>query len=1217
MRPHLIVAMKKTLFLLSLLAFSPAALAEVPSGYTEHVITDASQLGPWVNDDKSAFIIKSDVINSEHRMTGNHQYWGEPQIFQAWALTFNGISGAPYGGAVRADDALTVEGLKGLRFTGNSAVTGGALYGKGTLTVMNNESVTFSGNTASLHGGAIDGVSATISLTNNGALEFTGNSATSDGGAIASSGALCIAGNGSVTFRNNYEKADNTYRLRSVFVKGGSLNLAAGDGQDITFYDTLYVKSGATVSFNNSYTDANGSTQQATGDIVFSGKNAEHDLQALKATFTNWELENSLTTEVNATTNLYGGTLRIEDGAVYKGNGINLAENSGATLRLADGSLRQDGCNVSLAAGTTLALHGTNSITANSLDMQDGSTLSFVLGGDNAEKAALTLDGAFNQGGNLNIALQAGETFQVRDRLVLMTTASGTTPDTWDASKITLSGLETDRDRLSWENGVLYYNTRLTWSGESQLWDNRTESWMLGEYRCGNTDGVDVVFGDKGSGNVYLSGTLAPKSVLVENSKNHDYCFMRYGSLTGGMQLIKDGEGKLSIANTTNDYTGGTIIKGGTLQMGNENALGSGDVTLMGGTLNLGGCTLSNNVNVNGSAHLTNGTFSGNLILADNTSFTWEAGSFLKLTGSISLGSEAKLDLGWHTLYNNVNVNGTAHITNGTVSGNLSLADNVSFTWNDAANLQLAGNISLGNNTSFDLGGHAISNNIILNGSSAHISNGTVSRNLILADYATFTLSNATNLQLSGSISLGTRAELDLGKRAISNDIILNGSYACIGNGSINKDLDVKAGQTLILKGDIDGPGDIIIGNDATLDLRDIDISNSVILNEHADIRGSGTISGDLILADKVSFSWNGRSHYDDMQLTGSVTMGNETRFDLNGQTLSASVNVIGDNAIIRRGSLSGDLILADKVSFSWHGSRYDDGVQLTGSVTLGNEAWFDLNGQTLSASVNVIGDTAFIQGGNLAGDLTIGAGNTLDLYGDLTGTGSISLEDGAELYWKGQTLSGSIKLNRGSAIYAFFGSSRTFIETRAGADGASLEKVSVSDGLIAGTDRQASLADGLKIKSDADLMIESMTITANNEIYVGKHTITLKDVTIKLSEDYFDRENPVDGVYYFKLQDLFHCDVEFNNVVFDATDLTLPQGFDPSKVAIGLDFGNEVNIAKTDSMYLHMDGDWSQTMSLVDGKPVFTALVPTPEPTTGVLSLLSLSLLAGRRRRH
>lgn len=170
----------------------------------------------------------------------------------------------------------------------------------------------------------------------------------------------------------------------------------------------------------------------------------------------------------------------------------------------------------------------------------------------------------------------------------------------------------------------------------------------------------------------------------------------------------------------------------------------------------------------------------------------------------------------------------------------------------------------------------------------------------------------------------------------------------------------------------------------------------------------------------------------------------------------------------------------------------------------------------------------------------------------------------------------------------------------------------------ILGKERAASQADGLYIKSEADLLIESMTITANNKIYVGDNTITLKDVTIKLSEDYFDRENPVDGVYYFKLQDLFHCDVKFNNVVFDASALELPEGFDSGVNGIGMDFGTDVTIdpQTAKNLTLLMGGDWSQTMNLVDGKPVFTALVPTPEPATGTLSLLALAALAARRRR-
>ena len=43
----------------------------------------------------------------------------------------------------------------------------------------------------------------------------------------------------------------------------------------------------------------------------------------------------------------------------------------------------------------------------------------------------------------------------------------------------------------------------------------------------------------------------------------------------------------------------------------------------------------------------------------------------------------------------------------------------------------------------------------------------------------------------------------------------------------------------------------------------------------------------------------------------------------------------------------------------------------------------------------------------------------------------------------------------------------------------------------------------------------------------------------------------------------------------------------------------------------------WSSSLNLdTKGQVLFSALVPTPEPTTGTLSLLALAVLASRRRR-
>ena len=697
-----------------------------------------------------------------------------------------------------------------------------------------------------------------------------------------------------------------------------------------------------------------------------------------------------------------------------------------------------------------------------------------------------------------------------------------------------------------------------------------------------------------------------------------------------------DGTGNIILGDgarlVLNDYTlsnnvvlkGPAVIGGGTLDseltVGENqnlridgNLKGTGNIILADHSeLFLNYSTLSKSVSLNGGAHIHgNGTISGDLILADNTSFLWSRvflNNGVQLTGNIALGERTDLDLEGRTLSNNVNVNGTAHITNGTVSGNLNLADNVSFTWSDEANLQLTGSISLGNNTTFDLGGHILSNSVILNGT-AHIANGTVSGNLNLADGASFTWSDEANLQLTGSISLGTGAELDLGKRAISNDIILNGGYACIGNGSINKDLDVNEKQTLCLRGDIDGTGNIILGQGARLKLNGYTLSNSVTLNGNASV-GGGTLDNDLTVGEYQNLRID-----DNLKGTGNIILADHSDLFLLYSTLSKSVSLNGGAHILGYGTISGDLILADNTSFFWSSVFRNNGVQLTGNIALGERTDLDLEGQILSASVNVIGDNASIQGGNLAGDLTLGAGNWLNLHDvDITGTGVISLEDGAQLHWRGQTLSGSIKLGRRSGIRAWLGSSTTDIQAIQ-ARGL-LEKVSVSDGLIAGTDRQASLADGLYIESDANLMIKSMTLTANNKISVGEHTITLNQVTIDLSQAKYEL---VGTDYYFQLQDLINCTLEMDDVVFDASGLELPTGFDPGVNGIGIDFGDDVTIdpQTAKNLTLLMGGDWSQTMSLdQQGRPVFTALVPTPEPTTGTLSLLELAALAARRRK-
>ena len=373
------------------------------------------------------------------------------------------------GGAIfnRYSSQLSLMDNGTVSFAGNSSHSetyhgrGGAIinFRSSTASISGNEMVMFQGNVAegasSSFGGAVFNSASTLNLENNKQVCFTGNrveswSSESQGGAVfnESGGTLNIRGNGEVVFRNNVEVSSSGYHLRSVYSTGANLNLAAEEGKSITFYDSIYTSHA--INLNQSYEDGEGALHRCGGDITFSGKYTENDLMAYKSDFTHLEWENSLTSEVYAATNLYGGRLRIEDGAIYKGHGINVAAESNATLRLSDSTLDQTGYSVVLNDTTTLDLAGVNSITASSLQMLDGSTLSFNVGA--AEGALLNLDAVLTTG-SINVNLSGDLTKE--HALLQLADVSQYDLSRWNSGQVSVSG--TDFEHLVWSDGVLSY----------------------------------------------------------------------------------------------------------------------------------------------------------------------------------------------------------------------------------------------------------------------------------------------------------------------------------------------------------------------------------------------------------------------------------------------------------------------------------------------------------------------------------------------------------------------------------------------------------------------------------------------------------------------------------------------------------------------------------------------------------------------------------------
>src|SRR4029077_11225364 len=102
-------------------------------------------------------------------------------------------------------------------------------------------------------------------------------------------------------------------------------------------------------------------------------------------------------------------------------------------------------------------------------------------------------------------------------------------------------------------------------------------------YAQSGGSGDAVSFDDNGNANpnVNIGITVTPSQLAMNNNIN--YTFSGTGKISGGVSLVKsvNGFGSLTI-NTTNDYTGGTVLRSGNLYLGNGQALGLGTVQIDG-----------------------------------------------------------------------------------------------------------------------------------------------------------------------------------------------------------------------------------------------------------------------------------------------------------------------------------------------------------------------------------------------------------------------------------------------------------------------------------------------------------------------------------------------------------------------------------------------------------------------------------------------------------
>ena len=218
-----------------------------------------------------------------------------------------------------------------------------------------------------------------------------------------------------------------------------------------------------------------------------------------------------------------------------------------------------------------------------------------------------------------------------------------------------------------------------------------------------------------GDGIAGHDGTIAGASIVNQATLAYNLSGSQsYGGvISGSGNIVKSGSGTLALSGS-NTYAGGSIVGGGTLQIGNANALGTGGLTVNGGTLDLHG----NSVNVpafsgaGGSVtNMASGTSTLTVAAASGTSVY--AGNIADEIGAVVLANSGSgtLILSGSLTMTGLNANsGVAQLTHsgsiGAVSvatgAALSMAAHSGSTYNvlDTSSLTLAtgGSMDLWNN---------------------------------------------------------------------------------------------------------------------------------------------------------------------------------------------------------------------------------------------------------------------------------------------------------------------------------------------------------------------------------------------------------------------------------------------------------------------------------------------------------------------------------------